>query len=104
MDGTVCRYRTELLQKKEEMTLPALEVYSLGKLKKADSELYFVTCRVQSFETVGERTRPVAYRRFGTQEVTLIYLSFTNCRISIVLPDGCVTLKGGKPKGTRGHG
>jgi hypothetical protein len=34
MDRMVCRYRTEVLQKKEEMTLPALEVYSLGKQKK----------------------------------------------------------------------
>ena len=104
MDRTIRGYRAQILRKIEEKTLPATEVYSLGKQKKTGSELYFVSCRVQSFETVGERTRPVAYRRFGTQEVTLIYLSFTNCRISIVLPDGCVTLKGGKPKGTRGHG
>jgi hypothetical protein len=63
--------------------------------KKATSELYLVECKTQLIETVGDRTRPVASRRFGTRVVTLIYLSFTNCDISIAIPGGGVTLEGG---------
>jgi hypothetical protein len=51
-----------------------------------------------------ERERKQLLWALWIREVTLIHLLFTNCRISMVLPDGCVTLKGGKPKGTREHG
>jgi hypothetical protein len=85
----------------EEKTSSAFELCRLGDQKKSASELYLVTCKVQSFQTVGDAIRPVAFRRFDTREVTIIYLSFTNCRISLVLPTGCVTLTGGKPKRTR---
>jgi hypothetical protein len=64
--------------------------------KKATSELYFVDCRVQLTETVGDAARPVASRRFGTRVVTLIFLSFTNGDISIAIPGGGVTLEGGR--------
>jgi len=104
MNRTVSGRCLELSPKTEENKLPALEHYRSGKRERATSELYLVTCKVQSFETVRDKTRPVASRRFGTREVTLIYLSFTNCRISIALPGDGVTLKGGKPKGTRGRG
>jgi hypothetical protein len=61
---------------------------------KATSDLYFVECRTQLIETVGDTIRPVAAKRFGTRKVTLIYLLFTNCDISIVLLGDGVTLKG----------
>jgi hypothetical protein len=66
------------------------------KQKRTASELYFVECRTQLIETVRETTRPIASRQSGTREVTLIYLSFTNCDISIALLGGGVTLEGGK--------
>jgi hypothetical protein len=85
----------------EERAISASIVCRLGNQKKPPSELYLVNCKVQSFQIVGDAIRPAVFRRFGTREVTVIYLSFTNCRITIVLPIGCVTLTGGKPKGTR---
>jgi hypothetical protein len=57
--------------------------------KKATSDLYFVECRTQLTETVGEATQ------FAARKVTLIYLSFTNWDIWIALPGGGVTLEGG---------
>jgi hypothetical protein len=33
--------------------------------------------------------------RFSAKEITVIYLSFTNVRISIALPGGGVSLEGG---------
>lgn len=63
------------------------------KQKRTASELYFVECRTQLIETVEETTRPVASRQSGTREVTLIYLSFTNCDSSIALLGGGVTLE-----------
>ncbi|MBV8797052.1 MAG: hypothetical protein JO136_19115 [Hyphomicrobiales bacterium] len=41
-------------------------------------------------------------RRFSAKEVTVIYLSFTNVRISIALPGGGVSLEGGV-NGTHGR-
>jgi hypothetical protein len=104
MNRTISERCLELSSKTEENKLLALEHDRSWKREGAASELYLVTCKVQSFETLGDKTRPVASRRFGTREVTLIYLSFTNCRISIALAGDGVTLKGGKPKGTRGRG
>jgi hypothetical protein len=69
-----------------EAALRSSEV--LTEHKRATSELYFVECRRQTIDT----TDP---RRFETREVTLIYLSFTNCDISIALPSCGVTLEGG---------
>jgi hypothetical protein len=104
MNRTVSDRCLELSPKIEENKILELEQYRSSKRERATSELYLVTCKVQSFETVGDETKPVASRRFGTREVTLIYLSFTNCRISIALPGDGVTLKGGKPKMTRRRG
>lgn len=59
VDRTASRWHAEAQLKTEEETLLGFEVCRLGKQKSAPSELYFVTCRVQSFETVGDRTRPV---------------------------------------------
>jgi hypothetical protein len=82
-----------LTRKTEEATLTIPEVAE--EQKEATSELYFVECRMQLTEAVGDTTRPVASRRFGTRVVTLVYLSFTNCDISIAIPGGGVTLEGG---------
>jgi hypothetical protein len=82
-----------LTRKTEEATLTISEV-SEGQ-KNATSQLYFVECRMQLTETVGDTTRRVASSRFGTRVVTLIYMSFTNCDISIAIPGGGVTLEGG---------
>jgi hypothetical protein len=101
MNRTVSDRFLELSPKIEENKVPGLEQYRTSRRARAASELYLVTCKVQSFEVVGDEARPVASRRFGTREVTLIYLSFTNCRISIALAGDGVTLKGGKPKMTR---
>ena len=103
MNRIVSDHCLELSSKIEENKLLDHEMES-AKRERATSELYLVACKVQSFEIVGDKTRPVASRRFGTREVTLIYLSFTNCRISIALPGEGVTLKGGKPTMTRGRG
>src|SRR6516164_7166840 len=83
-----------LTGKAEEATPTISEVS--GERKKATSDLYFVECRTQLIETAGDTTRSVASRQSRTREVTLIYLSFTNCDISIALLGGGVTLEGGK--------
>ena len=82
-----------LTRKTQEASLTISDVSK--EQKKATSELYLVQCKMQLIETVGDTTRPVASRRFGTRVVTLIYLSFTNCDISIAIPGGGVTLEGG---------
>ena len=62
-------------------------------LKKAASELYFGQRRMQLTETIGDTIRPACPRSFGAPLVTLIYMSSTNCDISIA---GCgVTLEDG---------
>jgi hypothetical protein len=62
---------------------------ALVKLNRVTSELYFVKSRKHQIDTTDTRT-------FTTREVTLIYLSFTGLRISIVLPGRSVSLEGGK--------
>ncbi len=53
-----------------------------------NSKLNFVKSTKHLIDTIGTR-------RFAAKEVTLIYLSFTNVRISIALPGGGVSLEGG---------
>ena len=83
-----------VIEKAKEKTITFSEAYRSGEQKKATSQLYFVECTTQLIETAGDRTRPVAAKRFGTREVALFQLSFTNCDIWIALPGGGVTLEG----------
>ncbi len=53
-----------------------------------NSKLYFVKSTKHFVDTIDTR-------RFAAKEVTVIYLSFTNVRISIALPGGGVSLEGG---------
>jgi hypothetical protein len=53
-----------------------------------DSELYFAKSQRHVIDTTDAR-------QIVAQEVTVIYLSFTNVRISITLPGGSVSLRGG---------
>jgi hypothetical protein len=84
-----------LTRKTEEASQTISEIAE--ELKKAGSELYFVERTTQPIETVANTTRLAAARRFGTREVTLCQLSFTYCDIWIAMPDGGVSLQGGKP-------
>ena len=84
-----------LTRKTEEASQTISEIAE--ELKKAGSELYFVECTTQPIETVADTTRLDAERRFGTREVTLCQLSFTYCDIWIAMPDGGVSIEGGKP-------
>lgn len=62
---------------------------------RVNSKLRFVKSTKHLIDTIDTR-------RFAAKEVTLIYLSFTNVRISIALPGGGVSLEGGA-NGTYGH-
>ena len=62
---------------------------------RVDSKLRFVKSTKHLIDTIDTR-------RFAAKEVTLIYLSFTNLRISIVLPGGGASLEGGA-NGTYSH-
>jgi hypothetical protein len=62
---------------------------------RRSSRLYFVKSKTHLVDTVDTR-------RFSAKEVTVIYLSFTNVRISIALPGGGVSLEGGV-NGTHGR-
>lgn len=53
-----------------------------------NSKLHFVKSKKHSVDAIDTR-------RFAAKEVTVIYLSFTNVRISIALPGGGVSLDGG---------
>lgn len=55
--------------------------------KGANSKLYFIKSQKHVIDTADTS-------QFSTKEVTVIYLSFTNVRISITLPGGGVSLKG----------
>jgi hypothetical protein len=55
---------------------------------RVNSKLYFVRTSKHLVDTIDTR-------RFAAKEVTVIYLSFTNVRISIALPGGGVSLEGG---------
>jgi hypothetical protein len=66
---------------------------ALGEQNRANSTLHFVKSKKHSVDAIDTR-------RFAAQEVTVVYLSFTNVRISIALPGGSVSLEGGA-RGTR---
>lgn len=55
---------------------------------RLNSKLHFLKSTKHLIDTIDAR-------RFAAKEVTLIYLSFTNIRISIALPGGGVSLEGG---------
>jgi hypothetical protein len=61
---------------------------SLVEKNGVTSELYFVKSRRYVIDTTDAR-------QFAAKEVTVIYLSFTNVRVSIALPGGGVSLEGG---------
>ena len=63
-------------------------VEALGGRSIVNSELYFVKSRTHRVDAIDTR-------RFAANKVTLIYLSFTNVRISIVLPGGGASVEGG---------
>jgi hypothetical protein len=68
---------------------PALRISEAPvEQNRVDSKLRFVKSTKHSIDTIDTR-------RFAAKEVTLIYLSFTNVRISIALPGGGVSLEGG---------
>jgi hypothetical protein len=60
----------------------------LSNSDRVVSELYFARSRKYLIDTTD-------MSRFAAKEITVIYLSFTNLRISITLPGGSVSLKGG---------
>ncbi len=61
---------------------------SLAKSDDAISELYFAKSRRHVIDTADTG-------QFAAKDVTVIYLSFTNVRVSIALPGGGVSLHGG---------
>jgi hypothetical protein len=63
-------------------------VESSAEKNRGNSELYFVKSQTHVIDTADAS-------QFSAKEVTVIYLSFTNVRISITLPGGGVSLKGG---------
>jgi hypothetical protein len=68
---------------------PALRISkALVEKKRVNSRLYFVNSKKQLIDTIDTR-------RFAAKEVTVIYLSFTNVRISIAVPGDGVSLAGG---------
>jgi hypothetical protein len=60
----------------------------LSNSDRVVSELYFASSRKRLIDTTD-------MSRFAAKEITAIYLSFTNIRISIALPGGGVSLEGG---------
>jgi hypothetical protein len=73
---------------------PGISEASLEQ-NRVNSKLHFVKTTKHPIDRIDTR-------RFAAKEVTLIYLSFTNVRISIALPGGGVSLEGGA-NGTYGH-
>lgn len=68
---------------------PALRISEAPVEKnRVNSKLHFVKSTKHLVDTIDKR-------RFAAKEVTVIYLSFTNVRISIALPGGGVSLEGG---------
>ena len=68
---------------------PALRsAEALAEQNEANSKLHFVKSTKHLIDMMDTR-------RFAAKEVTLVYLSFTNVRISIALPGGGVSLEGG---------
>lgn len=68
---------------------PALRISEAPvETNRVNSKLHFVKSTKHLIGTIDTR-------RFAAKEVTLVYLSFTNVRISIVLPGGGVSLEGG---------
>jgi hypothetical protein len=57
-------------------------------LTEYGSQVYFVKTTMLSTDTVDSR-------RLAAKEVAIIYLSFTNVRVSIVVPGRGVSLEGG---------
>jgi hypothetical protein len=79
----------DLLGSTSTMADPALRISESPAAKnRVNSKLHFVKSTKHLIDTIDTR-------RFAAKEVTLIYLSFTNVRISIALPGGCVSLEGG---------
>ena len=60
----------------------------LSNSDRVVSEFYFARSRKYLIDTTD-------MSRFAAKEITVIYLSFTNVRISIALPGGGVSLEGG---------
>jgi hypothetical protein len=61
---------------------------SLVESNDVTSELYFAKSQRHLINTADRG-------QVAAKEVTMIYLSFTNVRVSIALPGGCVSLEGG---------
>jgi hypothetical protein len=61
---------------------------ALVENNRVSSNIYFVRSRKHLIHTNDAR-------QFAAKEITVIYLSFTNARISITLPGGGVSLEGG---------
>lgn len=74
------------IRKNGDTSLRNSEVFAENN--RVVSELHFAKSRKHLIVTTG-------MSRFVAKDVTVIYLSFTNVRISIILPGGSVSLKGG---------
>jgi hypothetical protein len=61
---------------------------SLAKKNDVTSELYFAKSHRHLIYTAGRE-------QFAAKEITVIYLSFTNVRVSIAVPGRGVSLEGG---------
>jgi hypothetical protein len=72
------------------------------RISEALVEQNGVNCKLRFVKSTKHLIDTIDTRRFAAKEVTLIYLSFTNVRISIVLPGGGASLEGGA-NGTYGH-
>jgi hypothetical protein len=75
-----------LISKTGESALKTRE--TLVRCNRVSSQLYFAKSTNHLINTIDTK-------RFAAKEVTVIYLSFTNVRISIALPGGGVSLEGG---------
>jgi hypothetical protein len=84
-----------LLESTSKPGEPALGVSGAPvEQNRVDSALHFVKSTKHLVDTIDTR-------RFAAEEVTVVYLSFTNVRISIALPGNGVSLEGGA-NGTHG--
>lgn len=86
MKGAVGDHLLRSISKTGENCLVNSEIFV--EKNKVGSEIYFAKSRKHLIDTPD-------MSRFASREITVIYLSFTNVRITIALPGGGVSLDGG---------
>jgi len=82
-----------LLELTSKAGAPALRTEAPAEQNRVSSKLYFVKSKTHLVDAIDAR-------RFAAKEVSVIYLSFTNVRISIALPGRGVSLEGGAAEHT----